>query len=222
MAETFTVPADSVIGLELEQTVSSETAQPEDRVDARVTRDVKVDGTTVIPAGSRVRGAVTRVENGGRFKDRGRIEIRFHTLVLADGDTQSIATDALFREGDNVGKQGQRADRRERGRRRDHRRHLRRREGRGDWRGGWRRRRHGRDRVAEAQRSALPRRLGRHGAPDRTGLDHRAAVIGEARASIALELCRVTPAPILDHAKRDHSRSPPQRARERAGRRPGT
>jgi len=104
ISEMFTVPADSVLGLELEQTVSSETAQPEDRIDARVTRDVKVDGTTVIPAGSRVRGAVTRVENGGRFKDRGRIEIRFHTLVLADGDTQSIATDALFREGDNVGK----------------------------------------------------------------------------------------------------------------------
>jgi hypothetical protein len=104
ISETFTIPADSVLGLELEQTVSSETAQPEDRVDARVTRDVKVDGTTVIPAGSRVRGAVTRVENGGRFKERGRIEIRFHTLVLADGDTQSISTDALFREGDNVGK----------------------------------------------------------------------------------------------------------------------
>jgi len=104
ISETFTVPADSVIGLELEQTVSSETAQLEDRVDARVSRDVKVDGTTVIPAGSRVRGAVTRVENGGRFKDRGRIEIRFHTLVLADGDTQTITTDALFREGDNVGR----------------------------------------------------------------------------------------------------------------------
>ena len=104
IAETFTIPADSVLGLELEHSVSSETAQPEDRVDARVTRDVKVDGTTVIPAGSRVRGAVTRVENGGRFKDRGRIEIRFHTLVLAGGDTQSISTDALFREGDNVGR----------------------------------------------------------------------------------------------------------------------
>jgi hypothetical protein len=104
ISETFTIPADSVLGLELEQTVSSETSQLEDRVDARVTRDVKVDGTTVIPAGSRVRGAVTRVENGGRFKDRGRIEIRFHTLVLADGDTQSISTDALFREGDNVGR----------------------------------------------------------------------------------------------------------------------
>jgi len=104
IAETFVIPADSVIGLEFEHSVSSETAQPEDRVDARVARDVKIDGAVVIPAGSRVRGAVTRVENGGRFKERGRIEIRFHTLVLADGDTQSIATDTLFREGENVGR----------------------------------------------------------------------------------------------------------------------
>jgi hypothetical protein len=104
IADTFVVPADSVIGLELEHSVSSETAQLEDRVDARVTRDVKIDGTTVIPAGSRVRGAVTRVENGGRFKERGRIEIRFHTLVLSGGETQAIATDTLFREGENVGR----------------------------------------------------------------------------------------------------------------------
>ena len=104
IADTFVVPADSVIGLEIEHSVSSETAQPEDRVDARVTRDVKIDGAVVIPAGSRVRGAVTRVESGGRFKERGRIEIRFHTLILPDGDTQSIATDTLFREGENVGR----------------------------------------------------------------------------------------------------------------------
>jgi hypothetical protein len=104
ITETFVIPADSVIGLEIEHSVSSETAQPEDRVDARVARDVKVDGTVVIPAGSRVRGEVTRVENGGRFKERGRIEIRFHTLVLADGESMAIATDALFREGENVGR----------------------------------------------------------------------------------------------------------------------
>ena len=104
IADTFVVPADSVIGLEIEHNISSETAQPEDRVDARVTRDVKIDGAVVIPAGSRVRGAVTRVETGGRFKERGRIEIRFHTLILPDGDTQSIETDTLFREGEAVGR----------------------------------------------------------------------------------------------------------------------
>jgi hypothetical protein len=59
------VPATSVIGLEIETTVSTERARVEDRVDARVTRDVFVDGRVAIPAGSRVIGAVTVVVRGG-------------------------------------------------------------------------------------------------------------------------------------------------------------
>lgn len=104
IAETFTIPADSVVGLEIETGLSSQTAQIEDRVDARVTRDVKIDGTTVIPAGSRVRGEVIRVEHGGRFKERARLGIAFHTLILPDGLTIDIDTDPVFREGDEVGR----------------------------------------------------------------------------------------------------------------------
>ena len=55
----------------------------EDRVEARVTRDVKVSDRVAIPAGSRVIGAVTVVERGGKFKDAARLCFRFHTLVLA-------------------------------------------------------------------------------------------------------------------------------------------
>jgi hypothetical protein len=104
ISETFTIPADSVVGLEIETNVSSQTAQVEDRVDARVTRDVKIDGTTVIPAGSRVRGDVVRVEHGGRFKERARLGIAFHTLVLPDGEALDIVTDPVFREGEEVGR----------------------------------------------------------------------------------------------------------------------
>jgi hypothetical protein len=104
ISETFTIPADSVVGLELETSLSSQTAQVEDRVDARVTRDVKIDGTTVIPAGSRVRGEVIRVENGGRFKERARLGIAFHALVLPDGESIDIETEPVFREGDDVGR----------------------------------------------------------------------------------------------------------------------
>jgi len=102
--ETFVIPADAVMGLEIENSVSSETARLEDRIDARVTRDVRGDGNVVlIPAGSRVQGDVTLVEHGGKFKDRARLGIRFHTLVLADGQELPIATEPLFREGDAVG-----------------------------------------------------------------------------------------------------------------------
>jgi hypothetical protein len=37
-----TVPSDAVLGLQIERTISSELARVEDRVDARVTRDVRV------------------------------------------------------------------------------------------------------------------------------------------------------------------------------------
>jgi len=37
----LTVPSDAVVGLQIERTVTSETARVEDRVEARVTRDVR-------------------------------------------------------------------------------------------------------------------------------------------------------------------------------------
>jgi type IV secretory pathway VirB10-like protein len=99
--EEIHIPASSVIGLELESTVSTETARLEDRVDARVTRDVFSDGRLAIPAGSRVTGAVTMVERGGKVKERARLGVRFHTLVLADGTQLPIRTDAITREGES-------------------------------------------------------------------------------------------------------------------------
>jgi type IV secretory pathway VirB10-like protein len=95
------VSADSVIGLQLKNTVSSETSQVEDRVEAHVVRDVAVGGRVAIPAGSRVLGAVTVVERGGKVRDRARLGVRFHTLVLGDGTTLQLQTDTVYRDGDS-------------------------------------------------------------------------------------------------------------------------
>ena len=54
--EELTVPRAEVIGIRLDTQVSSETAKEEDRVTARVTRDVTVDRVTVIPAGAKLEG----------------------------------------------------------------------------------------------------------------------------------------------------------------------
>ena len=80
------VPADAVMGLQLETTVSSERAKVEDAVEARVTRDMRVGGRVAIPAGSIVHGTVTEVERGGKVRERARLSIRFHTVVLGNGD----------------------------------------------------------------------------------------------------------------------------------------
>jgi hypothetical protein len=97
--EELVVSADSVIGLQSETSVSSERARVEDRVEARVTRDVRVGSRVAIPAGSRAIGVVFQVERGGKFKERAKLAIRFQTVVLADGTRLPISTDAVIREG---------------------------------------------------------------------------------------------------------------------------
>jgi hypothetical protein len=97
--EELVVTADSVIGLQTENRLSSDTARVEDKVDAKVTRDVKVGDRIAIPAGSRAIGSVMEVDRGGKFKDRARLGIRFHTLVLADGTRVPISTETIYREG---------------------------------------------------------------------------------------------------------------------------
>jgi hypothetical protein len=99
--EEVIVPAASVIGLQLETHLSSERARVEDRVNARVTRDVLAAGRVAIPAGSRVLGAVTVVDKGGKVKGAARLGIRFHTLVLADGSEVPLQTEAIYREGES-------------------------------------------------------------------------------------------------------------------------
>lgn len=100
-----TVPSDAVLGLQIERTVSSELARVEDKVDARVTRDVRIENRIAIPAGSTVRGSVIEVDKGGRMKGKARLAIRFHTLVLADGTQLSLKSDPVVREGQSPGGQ---------------------------------------------------------------------------------------------------------------------
>ena len=99
--EEVALPSSSVIGLEIDTALSSERARIEDRVDARVTRDVVADERVAIPAGSRVIGAVTVVERGGKVKQSARLGVRFHTLVLADGREMPLSTEPVYREGES-------------------------------------------------------------------------------------------------------------------------
>ena len=101
--EELVVSPNSVIGLQTENRISSDTARIEDRVEAKVTRDVKVGDAIAIPAGSRAIGSVVQVEGGGKFKERARLGIRFTTLVLADGTRMPMSTETIYREGEAPG-----------------------------------------------------------------------------------------------------------------------
>lgn len=95
------VAQDSVLGLQMETSISSEKARVEDEVIARVTRDVRVGDRVAIPSGSVARGEVTMVERGGKVRDRARLGIRFTSVVLADGTRVPIETETIYREGDS-------------------------------------------------------------------------------------------------------------------------
>ena len=101
--EELVVSANSVIGLQTEARLSSETAKVEDRVEAKVTRDVRVGTAIAIPAGSRALGTVTQVDKGGKFKERARLAIRFNTLVLPDGTRLPMNTETIYRDGEAPG-----------------------------------------------------------------------------------------------------------------------
>ncbi len=100
--ETVTIPADAVIGVQLETGVSSLNARVEDTVRARVARDLVSGGEVVVPAGTRLLGSVTLVDEGGRVRERARLGIRFHTLVLADGTEMRLPTETIYRDGESV------------------------------------------------------------------------------------------------------------------------
>jgi hypothetical protein len=101
--EDLIISADSVIGLEVESSVTSEQARVEDEVVARVTRDVKVGERVAIPAGARAIGEVTLVERGGKMREKARLGVRFTSLVLADGTRVPIDSDTIIREGSSPG-----------------------------------------------------------------------------------------------------------------------
>ena len=102
--EELLIPADSVIGLQLDSFVTTDRAEVEDDVQARVTRDVMVARRVAIPAGSIVNGSVVMVERGGKLQGTSRLGVRFHTVVLDDGAEVPIVTETVYREGRSRGR----------------------------------------------------------------------------------------------------------------------
>jgi hypothetical protein len=89
-----------VLGLQIESSTTSERAEVEDEVVARVTRDVRVGDRVAIPAGAKAHGEVTLVERGGKLRERARLGVRFTSVVLGDGTRIPLATNVVYREGD--------------------------------------------------------------------------------------------------------------------------
>ncbi|MFN8092927.1 MAG: hypothetical protein U0599_12010 [Vicinamibacteria bacterium] len=66
-----------MLPVRLQDTLTTKTAQPEDRVVAVTTEDVLVGGAVAVPAGSEVYGSVVSSVRSGRVKGRAHIVVSF-------------------------------------------------------------------------------------------------------------------------------------------------
>jgi hypothetical protein len=91
-----TIPSGTTLPLSLTSSMASDTSAVEDPVTATLTRAVSIDGREALPAGTRLAGNVTQVDDSGRVKGRAMIAFRF-TSLQTEGERYSVQTAALTR-----------------------------------------------------------------------------------------------------------------------------
>jgi hypothetical protein len=93
-----TLPAGTVLPVELTTAVASDSSHVEDAVRGRLRRAVTVQGVQAFPSGTAVSGVVTAVERSARVKGRGRVAFRFTTIdPPGDAERLSMRTDTVSR-----------------------------------------------------------------------------------------------------------------------------
>ena len=98
-SRNVTIPSGTPLLLSLTSSMASDTSAIEDAVTAELTRAILVDGREVVPAGTRVTGNVTSVEDAGRVKGRGQVAFRF-TMLRTGGDDYYLRSTIVSREAD--------------------------------------------------------------------------------------------------------------------------
>jgi peptidoglycan hydrolase-like protein with peptidoglycan-binding domain len=83
--QSWTLPSDTIINVQMNMTLSSRTARVGDKFIATVTVPVYVNGQSVVPAGSVVEGRVTQVTPAKRMNRSGTIGIDFDDIVFPNG-----------------------------------------------------------------------------------------------------------------------------------------
>jgi hypothetical protein len=86
----ITIPEGTSLVVRLQDEVSSRTARPEDRVEATLSRSIRVDTGVAVPQGARVVGHIRDVEQADRALKGAKLDLTFDTLILDDGTRVSV------------------------------------------------------------------------------------------------------------------------------------
>jgi hypothetical protein len=97
------IPADTVIAVVLDQTISSKTNKPGDKFTATVESPIEIEGKAAIPKGARAEGVVEEAKAAGRFKGGAALRLTL-TSVTINGKDHEIKTSAATMSSKGKGK----------------------------------------------------------------------------------------------------------------------
>jgi hypothetical protein len=97
------VPADTVLAVVLDQTISSKTSKSGDKFSATVESPVEVEGKVAIPKGARAEGVVNNAKAAGRFKGGAALSLTL-TSVTVHGKDYEIQTSTAMTSSKGKGK----------------------------------------------------------------------------------------------------------------------
>ena len=96
---TYTLPSGTTLVGTLQNTINTGKSAVGDPFTLRTVSAEHVDGATVVPAGSTIRGHVTYVNGAGRVAGGAELTLRFTDLVLPDGTSYPISASPLRMKG---------------------------------------------------------------------------------------------------------------------------
>ena len=92
-----TLPAGTVLPVDLETSVGSDISRVEQPVHGRLRHAIVEHGVEVLPAGAAISGHVTAAERPGKVKGRGYVAFRFTQLDTPGAGTSRISTALISR-----------------------------------------------------------------------------------------------------------------------------
>ena len=93
------VPSGTKIPIIMDTAVDSDTSQEGDEFSARTAEDLTIDGTTVVPAGSIIRGRIATI-NAPKHLDRsGSVALKFDTVTTPDNRQIPLVANIVARGG---------------------------------------------------------------------------------------------------------------------------
>lgn len=93
------VPSGTKVPIIMDAAIDSDTSQEGDEFSARTSEDLNIDGVTVVPAGSIIRGRIAQMNAPRALNRSGSVALKFDTITTPDNRQLPIVANIVARGG---------------------------------------------------------------------------------------------------------------------------